>query len=230
MKPLNLSGIRFSRLVVLYRIPKGMWRCQCDCGKQHNVRTSHLTTGQIQSCGCLGVQRRSEACREQFSIDIKDRFWAKVAKTENCWNWIGRVDRDGYGRINEGGRHGKRVMAHRLSYQWAHGDIPEGMMVCHHCDTPKCVNPSHLFLGTAKDNTQDAIRKGRMAAGEANPKAKLTVAKALLIRELWIQAPMSRGGKRKKNGTASRIASHVGVPVTSVRDVIYGKSWQQEFN
>jgi hypothetical protein len=62
-------------------------------------------------------------------------------------------------------RHGKKVPAHRFSYEISNGPIPPGMMVCHHCDTRACIRPSHLFLGTQKDNIQDAVSKNRMARG-----------------------------------------------------------------
>lgn len=102
-----------------------------------------------------------------------ERFISKVDKTDNCWEWKGSTYRFGYGhfrrKINN-----KWVMykAHRYSYEFYKGPIPMGAFVCHHCDNPKCVNPDHLFSGTALDNTLDMIKKQRKGIIR-NPKHRL---------------------------------------------------------
>jgi hypothetical protein len=77
----------------------------------------------------------------------------------DCWNWNGTKNTKKYGQlmINR-----KRHMAHRISWSLKNGEIPTGMVICHKCDNTSCINPDHLFLGTQKDNIQDASRKGRM--------------------------------------------------------------------
>jgi hypothetical protein len=92
----------------------------------------------------------------------EQRLWPRVEKTPTCWLWTGGAKNNkGYGQITVA--RGKAVFAHRLSYEIANGPIPAGMHVCHRCDTPACVNPAHLFLGTASDNMRDAFQKGRLA-------------------------------------------------------------------
>ena len=85
-----------------------------------------------------------------------------------CWLWLGSQDRYGYGVVKTGGKW--ICAAHRLFYQMHKGPIPEGMLVCHTCDTPLCVNPDHLWLGTPKENVQDMIKKGRTSVVNLNRK------------------------------------------------------------
>lgn len=84
-------------------------------------------------------------------------FWSHVEITPDCWMWHGNIDTNGYGRTTF---NGVRTGAHRVSYFLLKGEIPKGMMACHHCDNPKCVNPAHIFIGTQKDNMQDWTKKG----------------------------------------------------------------------
>ena len=88
---------------------------------------------------------------------LTERLLERVEFTDTCWNWTGST-RNGYGQI---GRNFTKLYTHRLVWQLAYGDIPEGKCVLHHCDNKCCVRPSHLFIGTRKDNTHDMIKKGR---------------------------------------------------------------------
>lgn len=104
-----------------------------------------------------------------MSKTLESRFLSKVRINNTCWEWIGAKLRGGYGNINIDGH---TFQAHRVSYFIYNGEIPDGMIVCHSCDNPSCVNPKHLFLGTHKINTQDKISKGRCPIGESISKLK----------------------------------------------------------
>ncbi len=92
-------------------------------------------------------------------VTMEEKFWRKVNKTAGCWLWTSMLQHRGYGLFFVSGF--GYIQSHRYSWEMASGPIPEGMFVCHTCDTPACVRPGHLFLGTPKDNIDDMIKKGR---------------------------------------------------------------------
>lgn len=83
---------------------------------------------------------------------VEERFWSKVDKTGDCWIWTASCTTKGYGKIR---REGKLVLAHRLAFEWVHGEIPEGMQVDHRCFHRNCVRPDHLRLVTNAQNGQN---------------------------------------------------------------------------
>ena len=94
------------------------------------------------------------------TVSVLDRFKGKVIPEPNsgCWLWLGSTDGRGYGKMRVGD---KLKRAHRIGYELFVGPIPQGMDACHTCDVTSCVNPDHLFLGTAADNMRDCVAKGR---------------------------------------------------------------------
>ena len=90
------------------------------------------------------------------------RFLTKVQKTDDCWIWVGAKKPSGYGNFYA---HGKYMGAHCAAYLLYKGEIGDGLCVCHRCDNPSCVNPDHLFLGTAQANMDDMRAKGRWVCG-----------------------------------------------------------------
>lgn len=116
----------------------------------------------------------------------RERFKSKIGEPSGgCWPYMGALRFNGYGAFSVNNRN---VPAHRVSYELHVGSIPDGMMVCHTCDRRDCVNPAHLFLGTAQDNVNDMVAKGRDSfgdnIGERNGQSRLTADDVQQIRKL----------------------------------------------
>lgn len=100
--------------------------------------------------------------KQRSTALLAARFFPKTKRAATgCLIWTGAHNAKGYGKLYLGPARDRVAYAHRVAWELAHGPIPDGMMVCHHCDVPSCVEPSHLFLGTCHDNHMDMVRKGR---------------------------------------------------------------------
>lgn len=136
------------------------------------------------TCSCLfeisAKHPKAKFCSRKCSVasqcnDVGMAVSGRYIVTNTCWLWTRSLNSRGYGIVYIAGKH---VRAHRAMWELAHGPIPQGLHVLHHCDTPSCVNPAHLFLGTHQDNMIDKVAKGRhnMPHGERNHRSKLTEA------------------------------------------------------
>ena len=97
-----------------------------------------------------------------FGPALEEHFWSRVLKTKTCWNWTGALNNRGYGVIRVGGRKGRLFLAHRVAFQFQSGHAPN-KWVLHKCDNKRCLRYSHLYEGTRKQNTRDAVERHRGA-------------------------------------------------------------------
>lgn len=151
-----------------------------------------------------------------------NRFWSKVDKSGDCWEWLGAKTPNGYGTFRSPA--GKMIGSHRMAYILEHGGVPDGLLVCHKCDNRSCVNPQHLFVGTHKDNYWDSRNKRRAAlganlnhpeqVGEKNHNSKLTRDVVVKIRKLYASG-MSQAA----------IARKLGVSRLNIWNIVHYKSW-----
>jgi hypothetical protein len=150
-------------------------------------------------------------------IDYKSikRFWSKVNKLNDCWEWTGSLNEWGYGRFYFAA---KEWRAHRFSWLLHFGPIPIDQLVLHTCDNPKCINPNHLFLGSHIDNMRDKIRKKRYKSqtGDKNFAAKLSEQDVLNIRYQYISSKISQ----------YKLAEHYGVTRSTISAILTRRSWQ----
>lgn len=139
----------------------------------------------------------------------------KQGSPEECWPWLGRKNRGGYGYLSSRvqGR-AWTLIATRVAFTVWNRPLLPGEIVCHHCDNPPCVNPAHLFAGTYKDNALDRDRKGRGVShkGELNYHAKLTEDQVKSIR---MDTRLNR-----------EIAADYGTSVPSITNIKNRKVWR----
>lgn len=158
-----------------------------------------LKFGSVKSCGCSKSYKNIEQCFEK-----------NTKKINECLEWTGTKTPDGYGRFKF---RGKIHSAHRAHWELNMGKIPEGLLVCHHCNNRACVKIEHLFLAPRSQNSKDMVRKGRSAKGSRNGSAKLSEYKVMKI--LLTPAETS----------ISDIAKKYGVHASTIRRVLDGKTW-----
>ena len=147
---------------------------------------------------------------------VRERFESQFVRVPfaGCWIWTGSSKHKfGYGAFKIGNRQSKVEYAHRFAWSLYVGEIPSDAHVCHSCDNPACVNPDHLFIGTAALNVADKVAKGRHLYGAKVPSAKITDEIAAKIKLL--QSEPTRV-----------LAAMFGLSRQSVADIIYGRTWK----
>lgn len=173
---------------------------------------------------CHTVWRRARRRRERGGAppvtyagcenDAERAAWLELRYTPEpntgCWLWLNQVNSDGYGMIYFG-KYRKGYKAHRVFYEMFKGPIPDGIHVLHSCDTPTCVNPAHLSLGTHSDNHTECAMRGR------SPRAKITPEQAVEMRRLY-----NSGGH-----TMKVLGLMYGLSTTAARAAIIGETWKR---
>lgn len=174
------------------------------CGVEFHVRGSRLNGGRGKCC--------SKTCSVKSRlVKIEDRFHNHVSPRDDngCMKWTGNVAVSGYGFIRADNR-GRPLLAHRVAYEMAKGPIPDGMLIRHTCDTPSCVNPAHLVLGTDADNVRDMVARDRCTA------ARLLVAQVREIRSKYADG----------NITVKELASQYFVGESAIWKLLARKTWK----
>jgi HNH endonuclease len=141
-----------------------------------------------------------------------------IIDSKGCWIWQGAKTEGGYGHLYVDGY---TQLAHRVMWTVVVGSIPDGMLICHTCDNPPCINPEHLFMGTVSANSRDMVQKGRgrgaSRPGEKNPNHKISNDTVLRIRQMF-----QEGMKPQK------IADLLGLNNDHVSSITRGDRWSYD--
>lgn len=218
----------------------GRRHCSQDCRAAHETMRLSSRTAKCLACGkeffikqvVKGKNRFcSRACVDtQRQGTVEERFWSKVERGPDCWNWRGTIRENGYGVFSLKTNKSRFTSAHRTAWLISGFEIPEGMCVLHRCDNRKCVRPDHLFLGTSADNNQDRARKGRSASGVNHPfnKRPETIKRGSLHpMAKWTEDDVLKILALLRSGeNQSYISRTLGIPRGIVNQISRGKAWR----
>jgi hypothetical protein len=192
------------------------------------TRTCEVCGQEFQTWAAWDRKRPGGArycCKEHKDIAARldfnnwEKFWAKLEVNEaGCWEWPGPYQTHDpafpYGKVHVAWREAEMVMAHRLAWELINGPIPDGLIVRHTCDNPKCCNPYHLLLGTHQDNSDDMVMRGRQANGERHALAKLREEDIPVIR-----------GRLGRGETQQAVADDYQVRQSTISLIASGATW-----
>lgn len=164
MRTRNTEAIKHAPWVAKFGLFAPYGLCQCGCGQVAPISTAtKAQKGYLVRHPVRFVPGHQNGAKQT----LKDAFWQHltVGDPNKCWEWQGHITSKGYGVLRHRATSPLQIRAHRVSYEFHHGPIPEGMNVLHKCDNRRCCNPHHLFLGTQPDNVADMVAKGRHSNG-----------------------------------------------------------------
>lgn len=225
--PSSSDGV-FCNKICAGHIKQKIKKACAYCSKEFEIWPSLDKKRFCCSRKCFDNKRRGNPTKQNiYLFGTEEQKWERlilmfnkhVIKKDGCWEWNGPINRRGYGKLKW---NNKFMTAHRVSYMLHVGTIPEGMFVCHHCDRPECTRPSCLFIGSAQDNVDDMMRKGRGVKGRPSkikgklpPNTVIDKYKAIKIKE------------RLLNGdSALKIAQETNISKNIVYAIKYGKTWR----
>lgn len=158
-----------------------------------------------------------------------DKFWDRVYKTDSCWLWTGGNGSHGYGDLGKKS-HPERL-THRLSWYLAHGEIPDGMLICHTCDVRLCVNPAHLYLGTPQTNQDDCKQRYRqnnpakVRRGSQHGHHVLVESEVDEVRDIYT-SNLSLGRYNPDRIKLADLANRYGVSKSTIFKIVRRETWR----
>lgn len=160
--------------------------------------------------------------RELFDDGVICRLMCgrTINPEKGCWEWSGFRNEAGYGQIRVGGRRGWTERCHRVAYALHIGPVDRGVRILHRCDNPSCFNPFHLFAGSAKDNTDDMLAKGRWR------KPRVAVGESSLLAKLTEQQARDAIQRSSDGESRASIAHSFGVTIGAISRIALGKNWK----
>lgn len=174
--------------------------------RRARMRNWTRKSGKVKEYPCETCQKLCFKKYVRAFCSDECRFMAYVDVTKNCWIWIGAKNRRGYGKLCF--KTSKNDTAHRVSYKLFKGPIIDNKFVCHTCDNPSCVKPSHLWLGTTQLNKKDQIDKDRGGR-------KLKASDILQIRNLY-----------ENNIGSNTIAKQYNVNCSTITNIVKRRTWK----